>query len=157
MSDENKTADSIANNALWLEGLCQTKAEQKMFDAIMTYAKEKNVTIQRSLCQPLTTFKSNSPSFFDEDKKKMLEKFGKIGAEFIEKASREFIDSRISDIIKIRQLHLTIERGFNITFHPDDVKNLVPKPYAQLVLTIQCWDMEGFEDEQPEQNGETNS
>lgn len=157
MSDENKTADSIANNALWLEGLYQTKAEQKMFDAIVKYAEEKNVVVQRALCQPLTTFKANSPSFYDEDRKKMREKFGRIGAEFVEQASKKFIDSRISDVIKIRQIRLTIERGFNITFHPDDVKNLVPKPYAQFLLTIQCWDMEGFEDEQPEQNGETNN
>lgn len=149
MSDESKTAESLTNDALWFEGLCQTRAEQRMFDAIMNYAKEKNVTVQRALVQPLTTFKTNSPSFYDEDRKKMCEKFGKIGAEFVERASKEFIDSRISNTIKIRQLRLTIERGFNIPFHPDDVKNLVPKPYAQFVLTILCWDMDGFEDEQP--------
>lgn len=150
MSDESKTADSIANNALWLEGLCQTRAEQRIFDAIMNYAKEKNVTVQRALAQPLTTFKTNSPSFYDEDRKKMCEKFGKIGAKFVKQASKKFIDSRISNIIKIRQLHLTIESGFNTAF-------LVQKPYAQLVLTIQCWEMDGFEDEQSEQNRETNN
>lgn len=157
MSNENKTAESIANNALWLEGLYQTKAEQKMFDAIVKYAKEKNVVVQRALCQPLTTFRVNSPSFYDEDRKKMHEKFEQIGGEFVERASKQFVDSRLSDTIKLLQLKLTIERGYNVKFNPDYPKDLKATPYAQLVLTIGCWDMDGFDDEQPEQNRETNN
>lgn len=123
-----------------------SKAESKILDTILKLAKENNVIVNRTYDAPLvpTIFKTNSASFYDSDRKKMPEKFKTIGGKFIEDSASEFIRSRLSDTIKLYNLKLTIERGFNVEFNPDNVKELKPTPYAHFKLTIISKDTEGL-------------
>lgn len=130
----NDTDDS------WMLKLGRTKLENKMFEEIVRYGKEQNVEVKLALCQPITTFTLNSKSFYDEDKSKMKEKFDEVLDSFFYDAAKKFIDSRISDNIKIVSISITIERGYNVLFNPDAIKNLKQRPYAHILMKVCCND-----------------
>lgn len=134
MPNEYDTDDS------WMLMLGRTKLENKMFKEIVRYGKEQNVKVKLSLCQPLTTFTLNSKSFYDEDRNKMKEKFDEVLNSFFYDAAKKFIDSRISDNIKIINISITIERGYNVLFNTDDIENLKERPYANILVKICCYD-----------------
>ena len=102
-----------------------------------------DVKIETNIWNPTTTFKLNSKSFFDYDREKMKEKFEQVLNGFLEEAPKKFIESRLSNTIKIFNIAITIERGYNVVFKPKDIENIKNSPYAHILLTITCDDYFG--------------